>query len=108
MYHAPAESMRERMNVPPEEMAKGMEMWTNWFKKAGNNIVDMGSPLMNGQQIGTDGSVSNSSKNVSGYSIIQAENMDEAKALMEGHPHTSGWNASATIEIHETMPMPGM
>jgi hypothetical protein len=28
--------------------------------------------------------------------------------LLEGHPHISGWHPEATIEIHETMDLPGM
>ena len=79
-----------------------------WAQKCGDHLVEMGSPLMNGQQLSPDGSNHESSKNVSGYSILQAENMDAAKALLEGHPHISGWNQDATIEIHESMPIPGM
>jgi len=35
------------------------------------------------------------------------ENLDEAKSLLNGHPHL-GWNAECAIEVHETMPLPGM
>jgi len=41
-----------------------------------------------------------------GYSILQAENMDEAKELLQGHPHLD-WNAACEIEVHESLPMPG-
>lgn len=108
LYHAPAEAMAQTMNTTPEQQAEGMKMWMNWAQKCGSNLVEMGAPLMNGQQLSPDGAVSNSTRNVSGYSIIQAENMEQAKAMLEGHPHTSGWNKDATIEVHETMEMPGM
>jgi uncharacterized protein (DUF302 family) len=62
---------------------------------------------MNGQQLSPGGQSKNSSKDVAGYSILQAENLEEAKKLLEGHPHL-GWNASCSIEVHETMPLPGM
>jgi hypothetical protein len=64
--------------------------------------------LTNGQEIFVDGSVKPSTKNVSGYSILQAENMEEAKSLLQGHPHLGPWNPQATIEVHETMVIPGM
>ncbi len=108
LYHVPKEAMAQTMNLTPEQQAKGMEMWAQWAQKCGNNLHDMGSPLMNGQQLSSDGSTRESAKNVSGYSILQAENMEAAKAMLNGHPHISGWNPDATIEVHETMALPGM
>ncbi len=108
IYHAPKDAMQQTANVTPEQQAKGMEMWMQWAQKCGDKLLDMGSPLMNGQQLSSGGSISESGKNVSGYSILQAENMDEAKALLNGHPHISGWNQDARIEVHESMPLPGM
>jgi hypothetical protein len=107
-YHAPVNAMEQTTNVPPEQMAKGMELWMNWAKRCGDKLLDMGSPLVNGQSLHPDGSVHKSTKQVCGYSIVQAENMDEAKGLMAGHPHTSGWSPDATIEVHEQMIIPGM
>jgi isoaspartyl peptidase/L-asparaginase-like protein (Ntn-hydrolase superfamily) len=40
-------------------------------------------------------------------SIIQAEDLDAAVALMEGHPHFMS-GEGATIQIHETLEIPGM
>ncbi len=37
----------------------------------------------------------------------QAKDIEEAKKLLIGHPHLS-WNAACSIEVHETMPLPGM
>ncbi|HEX5024533.1 MAG TPA: hypothetical protein VFV68_04640 [Agriterribacter sp.] len=48
-----------------------------------------------------------SDKNVAGFSVLQAENLDEAKSLLKGHRHLAG-NADCSIEVHETMPLPGM
>lgn len=107
IYHAPLDAMQQMANVPIEEQAKGMEAWMAWAKKCGNKLVDMGAPLMGGQALNPDGTSKNSNKEVSGYSVLQAENMDEAKKLLQGHPHL-GWNAACSIEVHETMPLPGM
>ncbi len=110
LYHAPVtpEMMEQMMNRPPEEMAKGMEAWMQWAKKCGDHLVDLGSPLMDGQQITADGNSKNSEKNVGGFSILQANSMEEAKSLLQGHPHMGSWNPAATIEVHEFMPIPGM
>ena len=43
-----------------------------------------------------------------GIPSLIAENMEEAKSMLKGNPHLSGWSQEATIEVHETMPKPGM
>ena len=107
IYHAPADSWKQSESQSKEDMAKGMEAWMVWAKKCGDKLVDMGSPLVNGLKLSNDGKSSNSDKNVMGYSILQAADMKEAKSLLEGHPHL-GWNAACSIEVHESMPPPGM
>lgn len=107
IYHAPMDALQQSANMSPEEQAKGMEAWMDWAKKCGDRLVDLGSPLMNGQKLSPGGMSDTSDKNVAGYSVLQAENMKEAIALLQGHPHL-GWNAACSIEVHETMPLPGM
>jgi hypothetical protein len=99
--------MKDMANTTPEDRKKGMEEWMVWAEKCGSNLVDMGAPLMNGEQLIPDGTSKNSDKNVVGYSILDAENLEEAKGLLKGHPHLA-WNAQCSIEVHETMQMPGM
>lgn len=106
IYHAPIDALQQTANASPEEMKEGMEQWMVWAKNCGEKLVDMGTPLMGGVKLNTDGSSAPSEKQVCGYSVLQAENLDEAKALLKGHPHL-GWNNACEIEVHETMPMPG-
>jgi hypothetical protein len=107
LYHAPDDAIKQTSKASPKEQANGMELWMQWAQKCGDKLVDLGSPLMNGVQLRPDGSSKESNKNVVGYSILQADNMEDAKALLEGHPHL-GWNAECAIEIHETMKIPDM
>ena len=105
-YHAPMDALQESANTSPEEAKKGMEQWYQWARNCGNKLVDMGQPLMGGLKLNADGSSKESNRQVCGYSVLQAENMDEAKKLMEGHPHLN-WRSDCEIEIHESMPLPG-
>ena len=107
IYHAPMDAMKQMANTSKEDQAKGMEAWMSWSQQCGDKLLDMGSPLMNGQELKPGGGSSNSAKGVTGYSILQADSMAEAKKLLQGHPHL-GWNAACSIEVHETMPLPGM
>ena len=106
LYTSPIEAREQMAQTPPEERAKGMELWMQWAKKCGDKLVDLGSPLTGGQKLSPAGTTP-SNLNIAGYSVLQAENMDEAQALLAGHPHL-GWNAACTIEVYETMTIPGM
>lgn len=106
LYTAPIDASAQMAETSPEEQAKGMEAWMQWAQKCGDKLVDLGSPLTGGQKLSPEESTK-SNLNIAGYSILQAENMEEAKTLLKGHPHL-GWNAACTIEVYETMPVPGM
>ena len=62
------------------------------------------SDLGGGQKLTQSGSAP-SDKEVTGYSILEAENMEAAQALLAGHPHLE-WKAGCEIEVHEAMPLP--
>lgn len=108
IYHAPASAAMEQMgkmaNASPEEQQKAMAPWMEWFERAGSAVVDPGSPLWGGQKLSKAGS-SPSDKDVTAYSILQAEDMEAAKALLQGHPQLE-WIDGAEIEIHEAMSPP--
>jgi hypothetical protein len=101
LYMAPV-SAEAQMNVSPEEMKKGMEPWIAWQKKNGKAIVDLGAPLGKGMCFDKKGS-SKSKTQVTGYSIIEAKDMDGAKAIIANHPHLM--MPKASIEVLEIMPM---
>ena len=104
LYRAPADMMSMAAEMTPEQRTKGMEAWMDWAKGIGDGLVDMGAPLANAQLLSPDGSSVQSGTDVAGYSVLQAESMEEAKELLKGHPHLA-WNAACSIEVQETMPM---
>ena len=98
--------MEQTQNMSPEDMKKGMDAWFAWAAEAGEALVDFGSPLIGGLKLSPSGSTP-SDREVSGYSILQAEDMDAVKVILAGHPHLA-WAAGCDIEVHEVMPMPTM
>lgn len=102
IYHAPAADAN--MQPDPEEMKKVMGAWKEWMEKCGEGMVDMGNPAGNGMRVTKDGT-SPSDKEVAGYSMLQAESMEEAVKLLDGHPHLD-MPGGCNIEIHEVMPIP--
>lgn len=103
---APKGAMDKMSQSSPEDMKKGMEPWMEWAKKCGDKLVDLGKPLTNAHKI-SKSSHGPSDSSIAGYSIMQADKMDEIKSLIENHPHLD-WVEGAEIEVHEMMPLPGM
>jgi hypothetical protein len=101
LYMAPV-AAEEQMNVSPEEMKKGMEPWLAWYTKCGKAIVDMGAPLGQGTCFDKKGG-SKGQTHVTGYSIVQAKDVDAVKAMLSDHPHLM--MPKASIEVLEIMPM---
>ncbi len=104
LYHAPMEAAKKMGMATPEEAKKGMEPWFAWQKKVGSGMLDLGTPLGNGMKV-TKSGTSPSDKEVVGYTILQAESMEQAVELLKGHPHLD-WVDGCSIEVHESMSMP--
>jgi len=104
IYYAPTEAMEKMKDSSPEEMKEGMEAWNSWAEKCGEGLVDLGTPLGNGQMISSAGA-NPSDKGVVGYSILQAETMEGAESMLLEHPHLA-WTEGCSIEVHEALPIP--
>ena len=103
-FHAPASAMEQMAGMATasaEDQKKAVEPWMAWAERCGSALVDPGSPLMGGQTLSKSGS-SSSGRGVVGYSILQAEDMEAAKALLVSHPHLE-WVAGCEIDVHESM-----
>jgi len=104
LYNGPA--------TPAEEMTeelrnKVMGAWKAWMEKVGDAMVDMGQPMTDGHSVVDDGS-NGTALQLSGYSIIQAENMDKALELSKDHPFLSDKSGKFSVEVFELQPAPGM
>jgi len=103
IYYAPASAIEQMAHASPEEHQKGMEPWMAWMARCGSALVDPGAPLMDGQRLTTSGTSASESQ-VAGYSVLQAEDMGAARALLEGHPHLE-WAPGCALEVFEATPM---
>jgi hypothetical protein len=108
IYHAPMDAMAQTANNTPEQLEAGMALWNAWAERVGSRLIDFGAPLGGSKSLTAEGSLLPSTKEVAGYSFLEAEDWEELMDLLTGHPHLSGWHPEATIEVHETMLMPEM
>ena len=89
---------------PEEPSPDVMDRWMAWFGELGEAIVDMGAPFGASATVAADGSSSEGagSDPATGYTVIQAADMDEAIAKASGCPGLSG---TGSLKIFEAMDM---
>jgi hypothetical protein len=92
-------------NSTPEQLAAGMAAWEAWYKSTGGAVVDLGAPLDKSTTL-TGGSSAAEKTAITGYSILQAESIDDAVALLKAHPHFH--MPGSSVQVLECVPMPGM
>jgi hypothetical protein len=99
LYRSTTTAAEQMSGTSAEQAQAGMDAWMTWAQKAGDAIVDLGSPL------GVVEAGGDSGDPVGGFSILQAESDDALRGVLDGHPHAA---MGGTIEILEFLPMPGM
>ncbi|MCU1517990.1 MAG: hypothetical protein JWQ75_2711 [Pseudarthrobacter sp.] len=107
LYVAQQSAQAQMAESTPEAAQEGMKAWMQWADGAGDGLVDLGSPLGDGVEVTATGtSETSSTSHIGGYGIIQAEDLDGAKALLDGHPHLM--MPGASIQVYEFLEIPGM
>ena len=106
LYRAPNTAFEQMKNSTPEQQKAGMDAWMGWSKKSSGAIADMGAPLGKSVKITKGGSVSPTTNDLGGYSILQGESKEAVAATLKEHPHFM--MPEGSIEVIELMPIPGM
>lgn len=106
IYHGPTETP-DGGSPSEDDMKAVMEAWMGWAAKVGDAMTDFGMPLGGGVMVSPGGSTESSGSDITGYTILEADDFDAALALAKDHPHleTPG---GCTIEVLEAYPIPGM
>jgi hypothetical protein len=73
-------------NGPPPTPPVTHEGWPEWFERIGDALVDVGSPMTNGIVRHGDGSTSDETTSLNGFSIVQAVDRDQVLELIADHP----------------------
>jgi hypothetical protein len=102
LYNGPATDMSA---MSQEQMQGVMQKWKEWMEELGEDLTDIGAPMANGQTVVDDNSKGSASE-LSGYSIIQAEDIEGAKKLVANHPFLSDNDGKYKVEVHELQPLP--
>jgi hypothetical protein len=92
-------------DMTEEQAGEVMAKWGAWMGEVGTALVDVGSPFGEGISVIDNGSTGLPAA-LTGYSIVEAESLDVASKLANGHPYLSEGAGSFAIEIFEMMPVP--
>lgn len=88
----------------PEEGQKVMAAWDKWYKDMGAAVVDGGNPAGPSMTVTAEGVQEGGGANpVSGYTLVNADDMDGAVALAKGCPMLA--DGSGTVEVAEAIEM---
>lgn len=103
VYHSPA-ATEDTAPPTPEEMEQVMSAWQAWAAGVGEGLRDFGAPLASGVRLTADGA-SPSTRDVSGYSLVDAPSLETAQEIARANPHLQ--MPGAEIEVHEAQAIPG-
>jgi hypothetical protein len=85
---------------PTTPVGASHEGWPEWFAQAGDALVDIGSPMLDGHVLRADGSLSEDAADLNGYSLVQADDVEALRDLVRDHPFLRA-SAENSIEIFE-------
>ena len=72
--------------LPKEEITKQMEAWGEWLGTYDKKIVDEGDAFKFGGKVVSEEGVNDADNLRTGYTIIEADNFDEALAFAQASP----------------------
>jgi len=106
LYSSTASASQLMANATPEQMKASMSEWMKWKDNASKAAkIDFGMPLQAVSHI-TPEATSDSSSQVSGYSIVEGDSKGAIAKLLQTHPHLK--RSGASIDLLEMLAMPGM
>jgi hypothetical protein len=93
----------------PEDMTQEaaqheMQKWEAWMGKLGDQLVEPGNPFGASTALRGDGSTGEAG-DLTGYTVVEADDVDAARALCDGHPFLSDGTAKFSVEAFELLSM---
>ena len=85
-------------SAPTEE---SMQRWMGWGNKVGSQLTEFGAPTGPRTRVGGTGDA----LPITGYTIVEADSLDDARVLCDGHPFLEDAPADFSVDVFELMPM---
>ncbi|WP_108836913.1 YciI family protein [Tateyamaria sp. Alg231-49] len=92
------------MPETPEEGARMMAAWNDWYAAMGDAVVDGGAPVGQSMTVSQGGVTGDGGANpLSGYTVVQADTIDAACEMANGCPMIA--DGSGTVEVAPVIEM---
>ena len=87
------------MPETPEEGERVMAAWNTWYGQMADNLVDGGAPVGISKTVTAGGAVADDggANPLSGYTVVQAADMDAACEMAKGCPMVA--DGSGSVEV---------
>ncbi len=89
--------------MTPEQTQEEMALWGAWYEKQGPAIVDGGAPFAANTTVRADDG-SEGPAPLTGYTVVQADSLEAAVAMTDGHPFIREAGNYA-IDVYECVDM---
>lgn len=99
LYRGPAPTP-----ASPEQAAERAAAFGAWMEQVGAALVDVGRPFGASASVCDDGT-EGPAGDLIGYSIVQARDLAEAKALTDGLPFLANRDGTCAVEVFELLSM---
>jgi hypothetical protein len=90
------------MAATPQEQEDAMQAWGAWFGTLGPAVLDMGNPFGASGAVRSDGSTGPATAGLTGYSIIEADDLELASKLASTCPVLA---SGGSVDVYEAVAM---
>jgi hypothetical protein len=90
---------QDMMQATPEQQQAMIAAWGVWYNALGDKVVDPGNPTGSSATVTASGRSDGAASGITGYSIISADNLDQAAELAKACPIIAD---GGVIHIYET------
>ncbi len=84
----------------PEQGEAMMQAWTSWGAKVGSALSDFAAPTGARTRVGAGDALP-----ITGYTLVEADSLDDARVLCDGHPFLDEAPADFSVDVYELTPM---
>jgi hypothetical protein len=101
IYRGPATPVED---MTPEQGEEQMQAWGAWIGKVGSAMTELGAPFGGRAALAGDGTDAQPA-DLNGYTVVEVDDLNAAKALCDGHPFLSTGEAKYVVDIYELAPV---
>lgn len=95
-------------SLTPDDVQAEMDRWGAWMGKLGPALLDPGAPFHSEVKASVvDDGTEAATAPLTGYGIVEADDLEAATALTDGHPFLRDGTGDYAVDVFELVDMTG-